>query len=241
MAARTLASHGLLPRIRVGFEKVRRWRSRGASLGPRQLVQTMRLQRRVVGGGRVYVSGRAAVRLRQGARIEIPSGGRLMLGSGGSNDVMDADRLRAAVYLGSGARLVVDGRARLGYGTKIRVAPGATLTIGDGVYVNARCLIIASHDVTIGAGSLLGWDCQVQDDSFHQIRRTDGSWPPVKRPTVIGEHCWLGSGVLVLAGVTIGSGSVAGARSVVSRDVPERTLVAGAPAAPVRGEIEWRV
>ena len=50
----------------------------------------------------------------------------------------------------------------------------------------------------------------------------------------IGPHSWLGARVIVLKGVTIGAGAIVGAGSVVTRDVPPRTLAAGSPARVIR-------
>ena len=53
-------------------------------------------------------------------------------------------------------------------------------------------------------------------------------------PTRIGDDCWLGEKVAVLRGVTIGRGCIIGAHSVVTRDLPERTVAVGAPARVIR-------
>ncbi|HEY7684066.1 MAG TPA: acyltransferase [Gemmatimonadales bacterium] len=58
---------------------------------------------------------------------------------------------------------------------------------------------------------------------------------PVKRaPIIIEDDVWLGAGVVVLPGVTIGRGAIVGANTVVTRDVPPLTVVAGQPARTVR-------
>lgn len=54
--------------------------------------------------------------------------------------------------------------------------------------------------------------------------------PEFGAPITIGEDCWLCGNVIVLAGVTIGNGSVVGAGSVVTKDVPPNCVVAGSPA-----------
>lgn len=59
-------------------------------------------------------------------------------------------------------------------------------------------------------------------------------YPPRKRRTVIGNDVWIGINVTVLRGVLIGDGAVVAAGSVVTRDVPPYTIVAGVPARPVR-------
>ena len=59
------------------------------------------------------------------------------------------------------------------------------------------------------------------------------------KPVRIGNHVWIGENSMVLKGVAIGDGAVVAASSVVTRDVPPRCLVAGAPAKVVREDIEW--
>jgi len=54
------------------------------------------------------------------------------------------------------------------------------------------------------------------------------------KPVVIGDDCWLGANVVVCPGVTIGSGCVIGAGSVVTRDIPENTFAAGVPCRVIR-------
>jgi lipopolysaccharide O-acetyltransferase len=66
------------------------------------------------------------------------------------------------------------------------------------------------------------------------------STPPVRRrlsqgqPVRIGANVWLGDGVVVLPGVSIGEGSIVGANSVVSRDLPSGVIAVGAPATPIK-------
>jgi acetyltransferase-like isoleucine patch superfamily enzyme len=62
------------------------------------------------------------------------------------------------------------------------------------------------------------------------MREQRGTYAPV----IIGSDCWLGAGVVVLKGVTIGNGTMIGAGAVVTDDVPEYTIAAGVPAKVIR-------
>ncbi len=56
----------------------------------------------------------------------------------------------------------------------------------------------------------------------------------ISKPIIIGSDVWIGTGAIILAGVTVGNGAVIGAGSVVTKDVPEYTIVAGNPAKKLR-------
>jgi acetyltransferase-like isoleucine patch superfamily enzyme len=111
------------------------------------------------------------------------------------------------------------------------VAEGAVLEIGDDVLLNQGVNIYVSSRVTIGSHSKLADLVAIYDTDFHEVE----PGADIRRaPVVLGENVWLGRGVLVLPGVTIGDHSVVAAGSVVLDDVPPNTLVAGTPAKVVR-------
>ena len=73
-------------------------------------------------------------------------------------------------------------------------------------------------------GSRPRWSCSTTDDN--QIRPSERG--------VSGANCWLGAGVVVLPGVTIGDNCVIGAGSVVTRDIPANSFAAGVPCRVIR-------
>ena len=111
---------------------------------------------------------------------------------------------------------------------------GATLRIGRQSLVNFGCSVVALDRVTIGERCLIGPHCMIMDSPFHHVepdRRLD---PPEASPITIGDNVWLGARVIVLPGVTIGDDSVIGIGSVVTTDIPPRSLAVGVPARVVR-------
>lgn len=74
------------------------------------------------------------------------------------------------------------------------------------------------------------------DTDYHCI---EGS--VATKPTIIGDHVWIGNKAVILKGVTIGQGAVVAAGAVVSRDVPAHTLVAGVPAKPIKRNVKWNI
>jgi acetyltransferase-like isoleucine patch superfamily enzyme len=84
----------------------------------------------------------------------------------------------------------------------------------------------------------LSWDVQILDNDFHAIT-VDGTTRPSTAPVTIGDRVWVGTRALILKGVEIGDGAIVAAGSVVSRDVPPGTIVAGMPARVVGKVDGW--
>ena len=137
-------------------------------------------------------------------------------------------RFRSRGTANIGARFMADGRL---VPPGIFVSGGATLSIGTHFYMNAGATIEVRHDVHIGNHVLMGPFASIIDDGRHEIE--PGAVQYTGR-TVIGSNVWLGRSVAVMPGVTIGDGSVIGANSVVTSDIPPDSFAAGAPARVIR-------
>jgi acetyltransferase-like isoleucine patch superfamily enzyme len=109
---------------------------------------------------------------------------------------------------------------------------GGLLEIGDNVFINYGCSLVASTHVRIGNDSLIGTHVMVMDTDFHRVE--DKAYDTSGKPVILEERVWLGNRSMVLKGVTIGHDSVVAAGSVVIGDVPPRSIVAGVPARVVR-------
>jgi len=114
---------------------------------------------------------------------------------------------------------------------------GYNIRLGKNVYIEFGCTILDSCAVTIKARTILSPNVSIYS-ATHPIdprKRNGPRGPEMAKPVLIEEDCWLGGNVIVLGGITIGKGSVVGAGSVVTRDVPPFTVVAGNPARVIRG------
>jgi acetyltransferase-like isoleucine patch superfamily enzyme len=109
---------------------------------------------------------------------------------------------------------------------------GKNLHLGRDVFVNLGCRFQDTGGITIGDGTLIGHGVTLTtlDHARDPERRADMEPAPI----VIGRKAWLGASVTVVPGVTIGDGAIVGAGSVVTKDVPADTIVAGVPARPIR-------
>ena len=117
-------------------------------------------------------------------------------------------------------------------GVLIRVAPGASLTVGNNCSLASGVQLEAWHDIRIGNSVLIGAFSTIFDDDRHDIE--PGAAARYKGPLVIEDNVWMPHHVTVLPGVTIGEGCVIGAYSVVSRDIPPYSFAAGSPARVIR-------
>ncbi len=111
---------------------------------------------------------------------------------------------------------------------------GFNILAGDNLFMNFGCVLLDCAPITIGDNVLIG-------PGVHMYAATHPVDPAVKAtgrelafPITIGSDVWIGGHATICPGVTIGDGAVIGAGSVVTKDVPPRTVVAGNPAMPLR-------
>jgi maltose O-acetyltransferase len=111
---------------------------------------------------------------------------------------------------------------------------GFNISIGARVFVNFNCVFLDVASITIGDRVLIGPAVQLlsADHPVDPGVRVGGL--ENGRPIVIEDDAWLGGGAIVCPGVTLGRGSVIGAGSVVTRDVPAGVLAVGSPCRVVR-------
>lgn len=144
------------------------------------------------------------------------------------------------------------GCIRIGPRTRIGHQAWFSLVTRDArVDIGADCMLSASMSISvvdrveIGDGTAIGERCLITDHGHDHLTyvepAVDGEAPPrfnydttEPRPVRIGPGVHLGANVYVGPGVTIGEGAVVGVGSVVTRSVPPYTVVAGAPARPIR-------
>jgi len=130
-----------------------------------------------------------------------------------------------------GDRVTIDRNASL-LGSAVIRSIGEGISIGSGASVGAFNVIHGGGGVTIGKDSLLGPFVAIYSEN-HQFQDPDipiRSQGNVRQPVQIGNDVWIGAHAVVVAGVSIGDGAVVAAGAVVTKNVPDRTVVAGVPA-----------
>lgn len=108
---------------------------------------------------------------------------------------------------------------------------GARLAVGNRVRFARGAKVLAQHSIEIGDDVRVGEYAAVMDSDHHAVEE---GRPTRMAPVRIGDNVWIGRGATIMPGVVIGDHSVVAAGSVVTHDVPPRTLVAGVPARVVR-------
>ena len=109
---------------------------------------------------------------------------------------------------------------------------GKNIHIGSHVFINMGCKFQDQGGIFIGDGALIGHNVVLATLNHAMSPKDRGSMIPA--PIHIGNHVWIGSNATILPGVTIGDGAIVAAGAVVTKDVPENTIVGGVPAKIIR-------
>ncbi len=107
---------------------------------------------------------------------------------------------------------------------------GFNIVLGEGVYLNAGCVILDSAPVVIGDRCMLGPAVQIYCSDHHRDPDLRRRGIERARPVILGSDVWIGGGAILLGGISVGDGAIVGAGSVVTRDVPAGATVVGNPA-----------
>jgi len=111
---------------------------------------------------------------------------------------------------------------------------GENLHVGARTFVNYNLVALDVADIRIGEDCQIGPNVQLLTPTHPVAPQPRRDKLEAARPITIGNNVWLGGGVIVCPGVTIGDDSVIGAGSVVTRDVPAGVVAVGNPARVVR-------
>lgn len=110
---------------------------------------------------------------------------------------------------------------------------GYNIYCGKNVFFNFDCVILDSMPVRIGNNCLFAPKVQLYTATHPTDALLREQMQEYAKPITIGNDCWIGGGTVILPGVTLGDRVVVGAGSVVTRDIPSDSIVAGNPARPI--------
>ncbi len=113
---------------------------------------------------------------------------------------------------------------------KTLISGWGKIRFGDRCFVNVGSTIIAVEEIVVGDDVAFANDVYVMDSDSHGVEGRPHKQAPVR----IGDGCWIGARAMILPGVTLGSRVLVAAGAVVTKDVPDDSLVAGNPARVLR-------
>ena len=114
---------------------------------------------------------------------------------------------------------------------------GYNISIGDNCFINMNCTLLDAGPISIGKNTLLGPNVKIYT-SQHPLNGTERFWEEADgtmmvktwtSPVKIGSYTWIGGGVVILPGVSIGDNVVIGAGSVVTESIPANAIACGNP------------
>src|ERR1051325_6137562 len=152
----------------------------------------------------------------------------------------------AAEKRGDGSRIVIGSHSLID-GRLVTEAPGSVIEVGSNTSIGGQSLLAAVRSIVVEDDVLISYECIITDSDNHNLRYSlrkndlrewlagKHDWSKVATsPVRICKGAWLGARTIVPKGVTIGEGAVCGMGSVVTKDVPPYTVVAGNPARVIR-------
>ncbi|BCS95198.1 hypothetical protein DSLASN_08300 [Desulfoluna limicola] len=136
--------------------------------------------------------------------------------------------------IGTG-RITLGKQCRFGRECEFTTEEKGKIMLGDNIRLNRGVTLTSYAQVRIGSFTIVGEFSSIRDANHGMEMGTPMRLQPhTSAPITIGRDVWIGRGSCILPGVTIGDGTIIGANSVVTQDIPSHTIAAGAPARILR-------
>lgn len=116
----------------------------------------------------------------------------------------------------------------------ISFVAGKNLFLGNNVFLNSNVTFIDVAPITIGDHTMIAPGCVLTTVDHPKSPKERRNFTSFAAPIAIGRDVWIGANCTVFPGVTIGDNVIIGANSVVNKDVPSNSVVAGAPIRLIR-------
>ena len=154
---------------------------------------------------------------------------------------INIDTINTAIYLDvkNGGSVTISKNCYVGI---LNVAcDSGFVNIGEGTTINmANFRAFEGKSINIGHDCMLGGEIEIDTSDFHAMYDLDtGQVLNHGKDVVIGDHVWIANSCHILKGSRIGRGSIIGARSLVTGEIPEECVAAGVPARVIRSRVGW--
>ncbi len=185
----------------------------------------------------IFLSTAAREKLRE-RRARLHVGSRPWSGTRARLYIEDFDGTTRIDFLEPGGRVSIGRCGRIN--ATIACYRDVDVAIGDGTTINGARFSVMNSNVTLGRDCMLADEIVFQPNDQHAIFELEGlSQINTRSGITLGDHVWIGLRATLLAGARVGQGSIVGAASVVTGDVPDFSLVAGSPARVLRTGVSW--
>ena len=190
----------------------------------------------------IYAKGGMKVSKRSGTRLRIYNIGKNNSFTSGENCLIDKLGLK---ILGDNNRIVIGNNVTISYGCNFLISgTNCSIEIGDDTTISSDCQFEVQEEDThifIGKECMFSNHIRIRTNDSHFIfDAKTGERTNLPAKVVIGDHVWVAAYASILKGSIVGSGSVVGFRSVVTKSVPENSVVGGTPAKVVQEDIYWK-
>ena len=174
---------------------------------------------------------------------KIFNGIKLLLNIGKVNQLGKNSKIYCLIHKINNLSSIKIGDNCLINGRIVTEAKNSKVEIGNNVFMGGHTILDCLDSIVIKDNVLISYECIIADHDSHSVisnKREDDLkrfqenkmiWQDVSsKPIEIDENAWIGMRSIILKGVKIGKGAIVSAGSVVTKDVPPYTLVAGNPA-----------
>jgi acetyltransferase-like isoleucine patch superfamily enzyme len=159
----------------------------------------------------------------------------------GFGEVGIFDKKHSRSILEFSGKIIFNGTANIGHGSKISVGQDGILNIGNKFVITAESSIICWKHIKFGEDCLISWDNLFIDTDFHKIINEEKVINEPKE-IIIGNHVWIGCRCSILKGANIKDGSIIGANTVVANKLKkENSIYVGNPIKCLRENILWKI
>ncbi|MBT1704892.1 acyltransferase [Chryseosolibacter indicus] len=157
----------------------------------------------------------------------------------GDLGIFDPKRSRT-IWQVSG-KVIFNGGANVGHGSKISVGRDGVLVLGDEFRITAESSIICHKSISFGSNCLLSWNIYVLDTDFHFLKDVNtGIIVNENKAVLIGDNVWIGANCCILKGSAIPSNTVIAAFSLVNKNLfGHYKVFGGNPIQILREDVSW--